>query len=170
MLPISLVPPPSFGSGVNGSQTVTTTTTTTRSTTGSTSGSTEGSSQNFISTTQPQSQTATLPTFQSTYFQPQTTSQPQLQTQQYPTFGTQGGFQQTITTTSINQQQQQQQFRDPNCNQFDPNSNRCIRCSTRYYFNNQSGLCTAIAGQCSSYDQITGACQGCYPGFIFMNG
>jgi hypothetical protein len=157
---------------VNGSQTVTTTTTTTRST-GSTSGNTGGSSQSFISTAQPQLQTTTLPTFQSTYSQ----VQPQLQTQsqQYPTFGLQGGFQQTTTTISQQQQQQQlqqqqQQFRDPNCNQFAPNSNQCIRCATRYYINNQSGLCTAIAGQCSSYDQNTGACQGCYPGFVFMNG
>ena len=85
--------------------------------------------------------------------------------------GGQSGFgsQQAVTTTTVISGQQQQ-FRDPNCNQFVPGSNRCIRCATRYYINNQSGLCTAISGQCSSYNQVTGACEGCYPGFLFMNG
>lgn len=95
--------------------------------------------------------------------------------------GFQGGFQQggqtgfgsqqtTTAGAAAFGQQLQQQFRDPNCNQFIPGSNRCIRCAIRYYINNQTGLCTAISGQCSSYNSVTGACEGCYPGFLFMNG
>ena len=75
-----------------------------------------------------------------------------------------------IQSQTTSQAQLQQLYFDANCATFIPGTNRCLRCSTRYYLSNQTGLCTAISGQCSSYDNNTGVCLGCYSGFLFLNG
>lgn len=41
-------------------------------------------------------------------------------------------------------------FMDPYCQQYDLNKN-CVKCATRFVFNNASGLCSPVSSQCNTF-------------------
>ena len=57
---------------------------------------------------------------------------------------------------------------DPGCAKWDWPNQKCLQCSTRYYFNNQ-GICTQVSDYCNTYNSVTGACLTCYSGYT-LNG
>lgn len=57
---------------------------------------------------------------------------------------------------------------DPNCRKFLTND-VCSQCSDRYYIGS-SGLCTEVNPLCHEYDQSTGLCTTCFPGFTLASG
>ena len=59
-------------------------------------------------------------------------------------------------------------FRDPNCKKFDAN-NKCKECARRYYIN-KSGKCSPVSPLCKGYDENTGFCTSCYPGYTTNHG
>lgn len=64
----------------------------------------------------------------------------------------------TVTSTSSTQQ-------DPNCTFFGPDG-LCIKCATFYYKNKaNNNKCEAVSPFCATYDEDTGGCTTCYPGY-----
>lgn len=55
---------------------------------------------------------------------------------------------------------------DPNCLCYD--RERCLKCSHRFYLNNNQ--CIQVPAECQSYDQLTGTCLKCLPGFALNSG
>jgi len=54
-------------------------------------------------------------------------------------------------------------IRNIGCKTYDANST-CIDCSTRYYLDNNT-ICQPVNPNCNTYDNKSGACLTCYPGF-----
>lgn len=54
-------------------------------------------------------------------------------------------------------------IRNLGCKSYNPNG-VCIGCSTRYYLD-ISAICQPVNPNCNTYDDRTGACLTCYPGF-----
>jgi hypothetical protein len=57
---------------------------------------------------------------------------------------------------------------DPGCARWDWPNRKCLKCSTRYYFNRQ-GVCTQVSDTCNTFNSTTGSCLSCYSGYV-MNG
>ena len=54
-------------------------------------------------------------------------------------------------------------LQDPNCNQWNYNTNSCDKCSWMYYMHD--GLCTRVSDDCNGYNEANGHCTGCYHGY-----
>lgn len=59
-------------------------------------------------------------------------------------------------------------FRDPNCKKFSPN-NMCTQCAIKFFVNN-NGKCSPVSPLCNNYDNLTGNCLSCYPGYVVSGG
>ena len=57
---------------------------------------------------------------------------------------------------------------DLGCKTWDWDNQRCLECSTRWFFNN--GVCQSVANLCRDFDATTGACTSCYTGYNLQNG
>jgi hypothetical protein len=57
---------------------------------------------------------------------------------------------------------------DPFCQKF-LTADICSQCSSRYYIGS-SGLCVEVNPLCHEYDQTTGSCLTCFPGFALSQG
>lgn len=52
----------------------------------------------------------------------------------------------------------------PNCNQMDLTTNKCVKCSQGYFFD-QQGNCQQADPNCKSFDSSSFLCQACYDGY-----
>lgn len=54
--------------------------------------------------------------------------------------------------------------KDPFCSEYDAEG-CCCKCAFRFYFNKDTKLCTQVSDFCATWDNKTGACLSCYPGY-----
>lgn len=59
-------------------------------------------------------------------------------------------------------------IRNPGCNAFN-SQGTCTGCSTRYYMDS-TNICQPVNTNCNTYDQISGDCLSCYPGWGLIEG
>ena len=59
-------------------------------------------------------------------------------------------------------------YSDPLCKTF--NNGVCTECSLRSYYHPINKVCTQVDPNCNTYNNITGACTGCYSGYKPQNG
>jgi len=57
---------------------------------------------------------------------------------------------------------------DLGCKKWDWNNQKCLECSTRWYFG-YDGICKKVDDNCASWEQY-GACTACYPGYVVNDG
>ncbi len=60
--------------------------------------------------------------------------------------------------------------RDPYCQLFNPATNRCQKCSNKYFFNPTAGKCQSLSSLCKDYNELNGHCRNCFEGFRLNNG
>ncbi len=53
---------------------------------------------------------------------------------------------------------------DPNCAQFSADGTKCLCCSFRSVFD-KYGRCQRVSDNCKEWDNSTGLCTCCYPGY-----
>jgi hypothetical protein len=53
---------------------------------------------------------------------------------------------------------------DPWCNSFSADGSYCMHCSFRCYMG-KNGRCQPVSDFCQTWDDCTGLCNSCYPGY-----
>lgn len=62
-----------------------------------------------------------------------------------------------------------QKVNDAGCATWDWESQCCLKCSVRYYFNSQR-KCVPVSDSCQTYNESSGACTSCYSGYVLNGG
>ena len=57
-------------------------------------------------------------------------------------------------------------YLNPGCKSFDDDGS-CAQCSVRFY-KDSKGICQPVNSNCNAYNEQTGACLTCYPGFAIV--